>query len=188
MKPGKGAAFVRTKVKNLLNGSVQEKTFRAGESIVNADVEKTSMQYTYTNGKMVYFMNMETFEEQSMDKSDIPNVDMLIEGVCRLIIVCISEIFISLHVSSILLSTGLSCNVCMWNDRVIDVQLPQNIVYTVTTTTPTVKGQQQGSQKEATLNCGARINVPLFIEEGEQILVCTEDRKYVSRVNGKSFA
>lgn len=76
----------------------------------------------------------------------------------------------------------------MWNDRVIDVQLPQNIVYTVTTTTPTVKGQQQGSQKEATLNCGARINVPLFIEEGEQILVCTEDRKYVSRVNGKSFA
>jgi len=75
----------------------------------------------------------------------------------------------------------------MWNDRVIDVQLPQSIVYTVTATTPSVKGQQQGTQKEATLNCGAKINIPMFIEEGEQIMVSTEDRKYLNRVNGKAF-
>lgn len=71
---------MRTKIKNLLNGSIQEKTFRAGESIVAADVEKTDMQYTYANGNMIYFMNMDTFEEQSVEKSAIANVDMLIEG------------------------------------------------------------------------------------------------------------
>jgi len=94
VKPGKGAAFVRTKVKNLVNGSVQEKTFRAGESIVNADVEKTDMQYTYTNGDMVYFMNMNTYEEQSIDKNAISNVDMLIEGMSEIMrcIFCYNQI------------------------------------------------------------------------------------------------
>lgn len=80
VKPGKGAAFVRTKIKNLVNGSVQEKTFRAGESIVPADVSKTDMQYTYTNGDLICFMNMETFEEQVVDKKKISNVDLLTEG------------------------------------------------------------------------------------------------------------
>eukprot|EP01032_Pedospumella_encystans_P002187 gene2187-2564_t len=79
VKPGKGAAFVRTKIKNLTNGSVQERTFRAGESIVGADVTKTEMQYTYTNAGKLYFMNMESFEEHSVDMKMVPNVDLLVE-------------------------------------------------------------------------------------------------------------
>lgn len=88
VKPGKGAAFVRTKIKNLTNGSVQERTFRAGESIVGADVTKTEMQYTYTNAGKLYFMNMETFEEHSVDIKMVPNVDMLVEGKIHSSFIC----------------------------------------------------------------------------------------------------
>ncbi len=80
VKPGKGSAFVRTKVKNLINGNVQEKTFRAGESIELAEVTKTEMQYTFTDGDMICFMNMETFEEERMDKKLIDNLLLLKQG------------------------------------------------------------------------------------------------------------
>lgn len=80
VKPGKGSAFVRSKVKNLLNGNVIEKTFRAGESIQLAEVTKTAMQYTFSDGDSVCFMNMETFEEERIDKSMISNVLLLKEG------------------------------------------------------------------------------------------------------------
>ena len=80
VKPGKGSAFVRTKVKNLVNGSVQERTFRAGESIVAAEVVKTEMQYTFTDGDLICFMNMETFEEQRISKKSIDNLLLLKEG------------------------------------------------------------------------------------------------------------
>lgn len=74
----------------------------------------------------------------------------------------------------------------MWNDKVIEVVLPQQVVYTVVEAPPSTKSAQ-GSQKVAVLDCGARINVPMFIETGEKILVCTETRKYMNRVDGKSF-
>jgi translation elongation factor P/translation initiation factor 5A len=80
VKPGKGSAFVRSKVKNLINGSVQERTFRAGESMTAADITKTEMQYTFTDGDMICFMNMETFEEQRVDKNKISNLNLLKEG------------------------------------------------------------------------------------------------------------
>lgn len=80
MKPGKGAAFVRSKVKNLMNGNIIEKTFRAGESIVPAEVSKTEMQYTFTDGDLFCFMNMETFEEQRIQKSSISNPLLMKEG------------------------------------------------------------------------------------------------------------
>ena len=80
VKAGRAAAIVRTKYKNLMTGSVQERTFRAGESIIAADVTKTEMKYTYSNGDMLCFMNMETFEEQAIDKSKFDNVDLLVEG------------------------------------------------------------------------------------------------------------
>ena len=97
VKPGKGSAFVRSKIKNLVNGSVQERTFRAGESVNSADVTKGEMQYTFTEGDNLCFMNMETFEEQRipMDKVDNP----------------------------LLLKAGLSCQVSIWNEQVIDVQV-----------------------------------------------------------------
>ena len=80
VKPGKGSAFVRSKVKNLVNGSVQEKTFRAGESMTAADITKTEMQYTFTDGNLIVFMNMETFEEERVDKAKISNLNLLKEG------------------------------------------------------------------------------------------------------------
>lgn len=80
VKPGKGSAFVRTKDKNLVNESVQERTFRAGESIVAAEVVKTEMQYTFTDGDLICFMNMETFEEQRISKKSIENILLLKEG------------------------------------------------------------------------------------------------------------
>lgn len=84
VKPGKGAAFVRTKIKNLVTGGIQEKTFRAGETIVLADVAKAQMQYTYSDGDLLCFMNMETFEEVRIRKADIPNVSLMKEGKRRL--------------------------------------------------------------------------------------------------------
>jgi translation elongation factor P/translation initiation factor 5A len=80
VKPGKGSAFVRTKIKNLINGSVQERTFRAGESITGAEVYKCEMQYTYSTPENLCFMNMETFEEQIIDRKKIDNMDFLLEG------------------------------------------------------------------------------------------------------------
>ena len=84
MKAGRAAAFVRAKIKNLITGSVIERTFRSGESIVAADIDKVEMQYTYKDGDMLWFMNMETFEEQVIDQSLIPNVDLLVEGTITL--------------------------------------------------------------------------------------------------------
>jgi elongation factor P len=156
VKPGKGAAFVRSKVKNLMNGNIIEKTFRAGESIVAAAVSKTQMQYTYVDGNTYCFMNMETFEEQRIPKDLIPNPLLLVEG--------------------------LSCTVTIWNDRVIEVALPQSVIYTVAECPPNFKGNTaQGAQKPATLNSGAVVQVPMFINAGEKILVSTDDVKYLGR-------
>lgn len=139
VKPGKGSAFVRTKVKNLVNGSVQERTFRAGESVVSAEVTKIDMQYTYSDGDQLCFMNMESLEEQRIDKKKFDNVLMLKEG--------------------------LSCQVSLWNDNVIDVSLPPSVEYTVVDTPPNFKGNTaQGGQKPATLDSGAVVQVPMFIE------------------------
>eukprot|EP00600_Ochromonadales_sp_CCMP1393_P006538 CAMPEP_0174954942 /NCGR_PEP_ID=MMETSP0004_2-20121128/710_1 /TAXON_ID=420556 /ORGANISM="Ochromonas sp., Strain CCMP1393" /LENGTH=218 /DNA_ID=CAMNT_0016202823 /DNA_START=41 /DNA_END=697 /DNA_ORIENTATION=+ len=158
VKPGKGAAFVRSKIKNLITGSVQEKTFRAGESITPAEIVKTEMQYTYTDGENFCFMNMETFEEQVIEKKAVESPEFLIEG--------------------------LSCNVLQWNDQVIDVALPAQMAYKVVETPPNFKGNTaQGAMKPATLECGAVVNVPMFIEVGENILVSTADKKYMNRAS-----
>lgn len=156
VKPGKGSAFVRSKVKNLMNGSVQEKTFRAGESMTAADINKVEMQYTYTDDDMLCFMNMDTLEEERVMKSKVDN--------------------------AILLREGLVVTMLTWNDNVIDVALPQQVVYKVVECPPNFKGNSGGGvTKPATLDCGAVVNVPMFIEVGENIIVTTEDQKYVGR-------
>lgn len=161
VKPGKGSAFVRTKVRNLLNGSVQERTFRAGETIIFADIAKVDMQYTFTDGDMVCFMNMESFEEERLEKKMIDNL--------------------------LLLKEGLECKVTIWNEKVIGVDLPQNVEYKVVDTPPNFKGNTaQGGTKPAVVEGGATVNVPMFIENGEVILVSTVDCKYLNRVGGYS--
>jgi len=161
VKPGKGSAFVRSKIKNLTNGSVQERTFRAGETVVAADITKVEMQYTFTDGDNLCFMNMETFEEQRIEKKKIDNV--------------------------LLMKEGLSCNVMLWNDQVIDVQLPPSVEYVVVECPPNFAGNTaQGGQKPATLDSGAVVQVPMFIEVGEKIMVSTDDVKYLSRSGGEN--
>lgn len=156
MKPGKGSAFVRTKIKNLRNGNVLEKTFRAGESVTAADVQKTEMQYTYSDGDNICFMNMETFEEQIVPRKVIEQMQLLKEG--------------------------LSCQVSIFNEEVIDVTLPNTVEYTVVECPPNFRGDSGTNvQKPATIDSGATVNVPMFIEPGEKILVSTEDCKYISR-------
>ena len=156
VKPGKGSAFVRTKVKNLINGSVQERTFRAGESVTAADISKVEMQYTFTDGDLFCFMNMESFEEQRIEKNKIFN--------------------------PLLMKEGLSCQVVLWNEDVIEVQLPPSVDYVVVETPPNFAGNTaQGGTKPAKLDCGATVNVPMFIEVGELISVSTEDVKYLGR-------
>jgi translation elongation factor P len=156
VKPGKGSAFVRTKVKNLLNGSVQERTFRAGESVTAADISKVEMQYTFTDGDLFCFMNMESFEEQRIEKNKISN--------------------------PLLMKEGLSCQVVLWNEDVIEVGLPPSVDYVVVETPPNFAGNTaQGGTKPAKLDCGATVNVPMFIEVGELISVSTEDVKYLGR-------
>ena len=180
MKPGKGSAFVRTKVKNLVNGSVQERTFRAGESIVAAEVVKTEMQYTFTDGDLICFMNMETFEEQRISKKSIDNLLLLKEGTFEEKLEFYYRYYCLTH--WLLSEAGLSCQVSIWNDQVIDVSLPQQVEYVVVDTPPNFKGNTaQGAQKPALLDCGATVNVPMFIEIGEKIIVSTEDCKYMSR-------
>ena len=156
VKPGKGSAFVRSKIKNLVNGSVQERTFRAGETVASADVTKGEMQYTFTEGDNFCFMNMETFEEQRIPKGKLDN--------------------------PLLMKPGLTCQVSIWNEQVIDVQLPPSVQYTVIECPPNFKGNSaQGSTKPATIEGGAVVNVPMFIEQGEDIIISTEDVKYLGK-------
>lgn len=157
VKPGKGAAFVRSKLKNFLTGNTVEKTWRAGETVELASVENNDSQFTYTDGSDYVFMNMSTYEEVRIpeDKS-----------------------------WSKYLKEGMDVQVLMWNGNVISVDLPNTVELEVVETDPGVKGNTaQGGSKPATLETGAVIQVPLFIQQGEKIKVDTRTDEYMSRAN-----
>lgn len=156
VKPGKGSAFVRTKLKNAQNGSVVERTFRAGESVPQATLEKRNMQHTYREGEDLVFMDMETYEEVRMVSSQIGDrVKYLKEE--------------------------MEVSVVSWDGRILDVELPNTIVLEVTETDPGVKGDTAtGGTKPAIVETGAQVMVPLFIAQGERIKIDTRtDRKSV---------
>ena len=159
MKPGKGSAFVRSKLKNLLNGNVQEKTFRAGEKVETAEIFRSDMQYTYNEGDTYVFMDMQTYEETRLEKSDWAKFLKVEETV----------------------------SMVEWNGKVISVDLPKVVSLEVTDTDPGVKGntKDSGGTKPATLETGAVVNVPLFISIGEKLMIDTETGVYVSRDTGK---
>lgn len=155
VKPGKGAAFVRSKLKNFLTGNTVEKTWRAGETVELASVENNDSQFTYTDGADYVFMNMSTYEEVRIpeDKS-----------------------------WSKYLKEGMDVQVLMWNGNVISVDLPNTVELEVVETDPGVKGNTaQGGSKPATLETGAVVQVPLFIQQGEKIKVDTRTDEYMSR-------
>jgi elongation factor P len=169
VKPGKGAAFVRTKLKNAQSGSVNEHTFRAGESVAEANLEKLTMQYTYKDGDNFVFMDMETFEESTLIAAQIGDrVKYLTEG--------------------------MEVNVVFWNQtvekngkkevqkQVLEVELPNTVVLTIIQTDPGVRGDTAtGGTKPATVETGAQVMVPLFISEGEKIKIDTRDDSYIGR-------
>ncbi len=157
VKPGKGSAFVRTKLKNAQNGSVVERTFRAGESVPQATLEKRNMQHTYREGDDLVFMDMETYEEVRMVSSQIGDrVKYLKEE--------------------------MEVSVVSWDGRILDVELPNTIVLEVTETDPGVKGDTAtGGTKPAIVETGAQVMVPLFITQGERIKIDTRTDSYMGR-------
>ena len=157
VKPGKGSAFVRTKLKNAQTGSVIEKTFRAGESVPQASLEKLTMQYTYKDSDQYVFMDMETFDEVRL------NPDQLGDRVK-------------------FLKEEMSVNILFWNETVLDVELPNTIVLEITDTDPGVKGDTAtGGTKPAIVETGAQVMVPLFVTIGERIKIDTRDGSYLGR-------
>ena len=157
VKPGKGAAFVRTKLKNAQTGSVVERTFRAGETVPQANLEKRNMQHTYKDGEQFVFMDMETYEETNLNKEQIG------DGVKYI-------------------KEGMDVNVVRWNDTVIEVELPNSVVLEVTETDPGVKGDTAtGGTKPAIVETGAQVMVPLFITIGERIKIDTRNDSYLGR-------
>jgi elongation factor P len=159
VKPGKGAAFVRTKLKNVQTGSQVEKTFRAAESVPQAVLEKTVMQHTYKDGDKYIFMDMETYEESQLTAAQIgEKVKYLKEN--------------------------MEANVVRWGERVLEVELPNSVILEVTQTDPGLKGDTaQGGTKPAIVETGAQVMVPLFVTIGEKIKIDTRDDKYLGREN-----
>lgn len=160
VKPGKGAAFVRTKLKNMKTGNVLDKTFRAGENVRSASLDKVVMQHTYIDGDYYVFMNMETFDEERL------NGKILGDSITKFLMI------------------GMEVDVLKHNDDILDVDIPKNVSYKVIQTEPGIKGNTATTAtKSATIESGAVVQVPLFISEGEKIKVDTKSGKYVSRDN-----
>jgi elongation factor P len=159
VKPGKGPAFVKTKLKSLTSGKVVDNTFSAGHKIEEVRVETRKYQYLYPEGDMYHFMNTVDYNQMSLPKESIDSVDLLKEGeVVTVIIRAKDEIPLA-------------------------VDMPSSVVLEVTHTEPGVKGNTAtNATKPATVETGARVNVPLFINEGDLIKVETEKGSYMERV------
>lgn len=159
VKPGKGSAFVRTKLKNVQTGNTVERTFRAGETVPQANLEKRTMQHTYKDGDEFVFMDMETYEETRMNGESLGDrINFLKEE--------------------------MEVNVIFWNEKVLEIELPTSVVLEITDTDPGVKGDTAtGGTKPATVETGAQVMVPLFISIGEKIKVDTRDGSYLGREN-----
>ena len=159
VKPGKGSAFVRTKLKSVQSGNVVEKTFRAGESVQQAILEKSNLQHTYVESGDYVFMDMISFEETRLTPEQIGK-------------------------GAKYLKEGMEVNVIFHNGKVLEVELPISITLKVTETDPGVKGDTaSGGTKPAILETGAQVMVPLFISVGEMIKVDTRNDSYLGREN-----
>ena len=157
VKPGKGAAFVTAKLKNLRTGSIVEERFNSGIKVETARIEKRDMQYLYNTGDSYVFMNMETYEQLELTADQVgSNKDFLIEN--------------------------LMVNIIQYQGELLGINLPDKIELTVTETEPAIQGNTTNNAlKDAVLETGLKVRVPLFVEQGEKIIVSTADGKYSSR-------
>jgi elongation factor P len=157
VKPGKGSAFVRTKLKAVQSGNVVEKTFRAGETVPQAILEKSTLQHTYMEGEDYVFMDMGSYEESRLTANQIGNQRKY-------------------------LKEGMEVSVVTYNNKPLEVELPNSVVLEVTQTDPGVKGDTAtGGTKPAILETGAQVMVPLFISIGDKVKVDTRTDSYLGR-------
>lgn len=158
VKPGKGQAFNRVKFRNLKTGRVMERTFRSGDSLEAADVLEVPLQYLYYDGEHYHFMNEQTFEQYVADEKSVSDAKNWLKE---------QDV----------------CNITLWNGQPLMVTPPNFVNLTVTQTDPGVRGDTaSGASKPATMETGAVIKVPLFIDEGEVLKIDTRTGAYVSRV------
>lgn len=158
VKPGKGQAFTRIRIRNLRNGRVIEKTLKASENFEGADVMDTDMQYLYFDGEFYHFMQTESFEQHQADKVAMGDAANWLKG-------------------------EESCVVTLWNGAPLSVAAPNFVELTIVETDPGLRGDtSSGGGKPAKLETGATVRVPLFVENGEKIRVDTREGSYVSRV------
>ena len=158
VKPGKGPAFVRTKIKNITTGKVIEETFRAGERVEEVRLERRDFQYLYPDGEYFVFMNMETYEQIQLPKDTLGDVPKYIKE---------SDM----------------CSVLLLEDKPLTVEPPLTVELAVKQTDPGLRGDTaQGGSKPATMETGLVVHVPLFIEEGEVLKVDSRTGKYLGRV------
>jgi elongation factor P len=158
VKPGKGQAFNRARIKNLKTGKTVDRTFRSGENVEAADVMDTDMQYLYADGEFWHFMVADTFEQYAADEKAVGEAKDWI-------------------------SDGDICQITLWNNSPLIVEPPNFVELEIVETDPGVKGDTaSGGVKPATLSTGAVVRVPLFVDQNETIRVDTRSREYVSRV------
>ncbi len=158
VKPGKGAAFVRTKIKNVITGSVVEKSYNPSAKFPTAYVERKDMQYSYNDGDLYYFMDPETYEQTPISSNELGDSFKFVKE-------------------------EMLCKVCSYKGKVFAVEPPNFVELKVTKTDPGFKGDTAtNATKPATLETGAEIKVPLFIDEGETIRIDTRTGEYMERV------
>ncbi|KRN03856.1 elongation factor P [Holzapfeliella floricola] len=159
VKPGKGGAFVRTKLRNLRTGAVQEKTFRSSEKVERATIDNNEMQYLYADGDKHVFMDTKTYEQV-----ELPN-DEIVEELK-------------------FMKENMTVNVTMFENELLGVELPKVVELTVAETEPGIRGDtSSGGSKPATMESGAVIQVPFFVNEGDVLSINTTDGTYISRAN-----
>ncbi len=157
VKPGKGSAFMKTKLRNLRTGGIVEKTFNTNVKFEKANINKQNVQYLYNTGDTYFFMNMETFEQLELSADQVgDNKNYLIEN--------------------------MNVYVILYEGELLGIDLPDKVEFTVIETEPAVRGNTTNNAlKDATVETGLVVKVPMFIEQGEKILVTTADGKYSSR-------
>jgi len=158
VKPGKGAAFVRTKLKNVINGGVVERTFRPNEKCPQARIDRKDMQYLYSDGDLFHFMDVENFEQIALNEDSVGEYLKFVKE-------------------------NDMCKVCSHNGKVFAIEPPVFVELVITDTEPGFKGDTaQGATKPAVVETGATVYVPLFVEQGDKIKIDTRSGEYLSRV------
>ena len=160
VKPGKGAAFVRTKMRNVITGGVTENSFNPSDKFENAYVERREMEYSYSDGGLYYFMNLESYELEPIDASLLGDSFKFVKE-------------------------NMNCTIHSHKGKVFNVEPPNFVELVITATEPGVRGDTATNvTKPATLETGAEVKVPLFIEEGEKIRIDTRTGEYLERAKG----